>query len=186
MREQFGDAAVRLGWQTPEHVIDVCLGVVPVHASRLDQTYHRCRPLARAQDASKQLVTAANGDGPDLVLDPIVINRQLPIINKKDECYPTLEAVDLRLGGDRSVGYLAPLQRHPFVQGVQGRLGSLLPNSKALLGDLALVRRVQIEELAPCVRKTAHLGDAGSQKGLVATCQFASMPCNSPSLATPW
>lgn len=76
VREQFGDAAVRLGWQTPEHVIDVCPRVMPIHARRMDQTHHCCRTLARAQAASEQPVVAANGDGPDLVLDQIVINRK--------------------------------------------------------------------------------------------------------------
>jgi hypothetical protein len=76
VREQFGDAAVWLGWQTPEHVIDVCPRVVPVHTHRLDQTHQGCCAFARAQATGEQPVVAANGYGPDLVLDPIVVNRQ--------------------------------------------------------------------------------------------------------------
>lgn len=36
MLQQFNDAAVRLGWQAPEHIIDVCPWVVPVHARSLE------------------------------------------------------------------------------------------------------------------------------------------------------
>lgn len=162
---------------------------MPVHTRRLDQTHHRCRSLARAQATGEQPVAAANGDGPDLVLDPIVVHGQFPVIGKADECSPALEAVIQRLGGGRSVGHLAPLLRHPFVQGVQERPRSLLPNCEALLsaelldltldlvnagqllqrtlGDLALVGRVLIEELATRVRQAAHLGDAGSQQRFV-------------------
>jgi len=75
----------------------------------------RCRSLARAQAASEQPVVAANGDGPDRVLDPIVVYGPLPVIGEADECCPTLEAVVQRLCSGRSVGHLAPCRRsrHP-------------------------------------------------------------------------
>jgi hypothetical protein len=47
---------------------------MPVHASRLNQAYDRSRALARTQASSKQSVVAPNGNRPDLVLDPVVIN----------------------------------------------------------------------------------------------------------------
>jgi hypothetical protein len=82
------------------------------------------------------------------------------------------------------------LQHHPLVQGIEQRLCLLLPDGLALfsaelfdltldlvdlrellqceLGDLALVRCVQIEELAPCVSQAADLGHATGDQGFVA------------------
>jgi hypothetical protein len=40
------------------------------------------------------------------------------------------------------------------------------------LGDLALVGRVQVEELAPRVGQAAHLGDAAGDQGLVAAAMW--------------
>ena len=76
------------------------------------------------------------------------------------------------------------------MQGVQDRPGLLLPNGLPLfgvqffdfaldlidpgellqgeLGDLALVGRVQVEELASCVGQAPHLGHAAGDQGLVA------------------
>lgn len=76
------------------------------------------------------------------------------------------------------------------MKSVQDRPGLLLPNGLPLLGvqlfdvpldlidpgellqgelgDLALVGRVQVEELAPGMGQTAHLGHAAGDQGLVA------------------
>lgn len=72
--------SVRLARGQPgEHILELGIWVVPVHARRLDQAHNRRRPLARAQTASKQPVVAANGNRPDLVLDPVVGHGQLPV-----------------------------------------------------------------------------------------------------------
>ena len=82
------------------------------------------------------------------------------------------------------------------MQGIEQRLRLLLPDGLALigrkrldlaldlvdprellqreLGDLALVRCMQIEELAPRVRQAADLGHTTCDQGLVA----AAMCCN--------
>ena len=83
-----------------------------------------------------------------------------------------------------------PLQCHPLVQRIEHRLGVLLPDGLALigvqlldlafdvvdlgellqreLGDLALVGRMQVKELAPGVRQAACLQDAIGKSRLIA------------------
>lgn len=85
-REQFGDASVRVGWQAPEHVFDVCPGDAPFYSHRIDQVHHGCGTFARASAASEQPVVAANGDGPDVALDPIVVHGPLPSSAKRRFC----------------------------------------------------------------------------------------------------
>ena len=66
---------------------------MPVHAGRLYQAHHRRRPLARAQAAGEQPVAPANGDRPDLVLDPVVVHGQLPVIDEARQRNPAPQAV---------------------------------------------------------------------------------------------
>ena len=52
---------------------------MPIQARRLDQTHDRRRPLAGAQRAGEEPILAANGNWPDLVLDPVVIDGNVSI-----------------------------------------------------------------------------------------------------------
>ena len=46
---------------------------MPVEARRLDQAHDRRSSLSGAQRAGKEQVLAADGDRPDLVLDPVIV-----------------------------------------------------------------------------------------------------------------
>lgn len=61
MRQQLLDPAGLVRGQPREHILEIGIGVVPVHASRLHQAHDSCRPLACAQAAGEQLVGSANG-----------------------------------------------------------------------------------------------------------------------------
>lgn len=92
MRQQFFNPAGLVRGQPSEHILEIGVRVMPIHARWLDQAHDGSRAFARTQTAGKQPVIPADSDGPDLVLNPIVINRQLPVIGKADECCPTLDA----------------------------------------------------------------------------------------------
>lgn len=67
---------------------------MPVHACRLDQAHDCGRTLTGPQASSKQPVAAPKGNGPDLVLNPVVIHGQLPIVHKPGECQPHWQVAD--------------------------------------------------------------------------------------------
>ena len=184
MRQQLLDPAGPVRGQPREHVLQVGIGVVPVHARRLHQTHHRRRPLARTQAPGEQPVVSPNRNRPDLVLDPVVVHGQLPVINEARQRSPAPQAVIQRLGRGRAVRQFLSLQQ-PLVQCIQQWLGVLLPHGLALIGaqvldlaldvidpgellqreagDLALVRRMQIEELAPGVRQAADFSEVAPE-----------------------
>ncbi len=69
-----------------------------VHASRLDEAHDGSGALARSKAPSEQPVGSADGDRPDPVLDPVVVCRQLAIVDVTGKCLPPPEAVVDRLG----------------------------------------------------------------------------------------
>lgn len=79
MRQQFLDPAGPVRWQAREHVLQVRIGVMPVHPRRLHQAHQRGRTLARAQAAGEQPVIVTNSDRSGLVFYPIAVHGQLPI-----------------------------------------------------------------------------------------------------------
>lgn len=74
MRQQLLNPAIRMRGQARENIFQIGVGIMPVHLRRLDQTHHGSRTPARPQGAGEQPVLATQGDGPDLVLDPVVID----------------------------------------------------------------------------------------------------------------
>ena len=74
MWQQILNAVGALHGQACHHIAQVGIRVMPVHARRLDQTHDGGGALARAQAASEEPVVAANGNGPDLVLNPVVVH----------------------------------------------------------------------------------------------------------------
>jgi len=174
VRPQLADLACALHGQACHHIAQVGVGVMHVHARRLDQTHDGRRPLARAQAACEEPVVAANRNGADLVLDSVVVHGQLPVTREPGQRIPPPQAVVQRLGTCRALGHFLALQHHPLVQGIKQWLRLLLPDGLALIprklldlaldlvvprellqsefGDLALIGGVQIEELAPRVR----------------------------------
>ena len=69
MRQELVDAAGLVRGQPGEHILEIRIGVVPVHARRLDQAHDGRRSLTRAQATGEQPVRAPKGNGPDLVFD---------------------------------------------------------------------------------------------------------------------
>ena len=201
MRQELVDTAGLVRGQPCEHVLEVQIRVVPIHARRLHQAHHRRRPLARAQATGKQPVGSANGNGPDLVFDPVVVHGQLPVIDEARQRSPAAQAVIERFGRCRTIGQLLPVQCHPFMQRIEDGLGVLLPHGLALIGiellgialdvvdlgellqgepgDLAFVCRMQVKEFAPGVRQAADLGHAAGDRGLV-TSEVVADQCPLP------
>ena len=173
-----------------QHVLEVLIGVVPIHARRLNETHDSRCTLTRTQAASEQPVVAPNGNRPDLILDPVVIHGKLSVIDEARQRLPPAQAVIERLGCRRIARHLLSLQCHPLVQRIDDGSGSLLPDGFAFicsgildlsldvinlaklrqrcLGNLAFASGMQIKELAPRVRQAARLGHAAGEQGFVA------------------
>ena len=75
-----------------------------IELGALNQAHHGRRPLARTQRAREQPVAPTNGDWPDLVLDPVVVDGQAPVLHKPGQCNPAFQAVVQRFGGGRPIG----------------------------------------------------------------------------------
>lgn len=103
MRQQFLNPACPVRGQTHEHVLQVSIGTMPIHARRLHQAHHRGRALARAQAPGEQPVIAANRDRPDLVLDSVVVHGQVPVIGEARQRRPAPQAIVKGLGSRRAV-----------------------------------------------------------------------------------
>ena len=114
--QQLIDAAGLVRGQPRKNILEVGVGIVPAHTCRLDQAHHRRCPLARAQATGKQPVAPANRDRADLVLDPVVVHRQLSVIDEPRERLPAPQAVVQRLGRGRgrSIRRILALQPHPL------------------------------------------------------------------------
>jgi len=115
VRQQLVDPAGLVCGQPGQQFLEVRVRVAPTHACRLDQTHTSGRPLARVQAAGEQPVDFSDGNGPDLVLDPVVVRWQLRVIDKARERRSALEDVVQRLGRGRVAGHLLTLQHHPLV-----------------------------------------------------------------------
>ena len=93
MRQEFSDQMVFVRGQALQHILEVGVRVVPVESGALNQAHDCSRTLACPQRACEQPVFLSNRNGPDLVFCPVVVDRQLPIIQKARECAPAFEAV---------------------------------------------------------------------------------------------
>ena len=109
MRQQLLDATGGLRGQALEHVFQVSVRIVPIEPGRVHEAHDRSGALARAQAASEQPVVASNGNRPDLVLDPVVVGRQIAVIQVARQRRLAVQAVVDGLGGGRTVGHLVPL-----------------------------------------------------------------------------
>lgn len=88
MRQQLFDPTGPAHRQLHEHIVQVGIGVIPVHARRLHQANHRCPSLARAKAAGEQPAVSSNCDRPDLIRDPVVVHKQ-PCSVDADDCHST-------------------------------------------------------------------------------------------------
>ena len=98
MRQQLADLAGLLGRQPRQHIFEIGIRIMPVHARRLDQTHDRRCPFAAAKRPGKQPVGASKCPRPDLVLDRIVVYGHSPIFQVARQRHPALQAVIQGLG----------------------------------------------------------------------------------------
>ena len=127
MWQQILNAVGALHGQACHHIAQVGIRVMPVHARRLDQTHDGGGALARAQAASEEPVLAAERDRPDTILDPVVVDWDLPVVEVTDERRPTLEAIVDRLCGCGTIGYLLPSRAEPSMEFINDGFGQFLP-----------------------------------------------------------
>ena len=93
MRQQFPDPALGLSRQAGEDILQIGVGLVPVETGRPDQAQDRRRALAGAQRTGKEPVLAPEGNWPDLVLDPVVIDGDVSICQVMGQRRPAFEGV---------------------------------------------------------------------------------------------
>ena len=127
-------------------------------------------------------IISTNGNRANLILDPVVVDRQFPVIQKLCQCSPALEAVIKRLGSRRAVRDSLALQQHPLLKCVRQWFGLGLADLQPLIdaevfdltldvieltdigarlpGNLALGCHMQIKELAARMRHASSLCDA--------------------------
>jgi len=135
-------------------------------------------------------ISAPDGDRPDPVFKPVVVDGHLSVVEVTGQRRPALEAVIERFGGGAAVRDLLAGEAHPLVEGIGEGSGPGLPCLLPCLGiqirqfPLHLVEPAdvvqgcrghraravlcQVEELAPGVGHAASLGDALGEAGLVA------------------
>lgn len=78
MGQQFPDPGGRLRGQAREYVLQISIRIVAIEFGRLDQGHDSRRTLSRTQRTGEQPIVAANGDGPNLWLDLVVIGKRTP------------------------------------------------------------------------------------------------------------
>ena len=98
MRQQLPDPTLWLSRQAGEDILQVGVGLMSIQARRLDQAHDRRCALAGAQRTRKEPVLAADGNRPDLVLDPVVIDGGVSIRQVMGQRRPALERVVDGLG----------------------------------------------------------------------------------------
>lgn len=181
VRQELIDVVGRVCGQTGKHSLEIGMRVVPVHERRLDRAHDGGSLLLCAHATGKQPLVVADGNGPDLVLAPVVVHRQLRVSHKAGQRFPAPQAVSqcprrmpIRWAPGTVAASSSPAGRD--------QLGLLLPKGLALFyaelfdfaldvidpcellqgepAHLALVGRVQDRELAPGVGQTPHLGHA--------------------------
>ncbi len=124
-----------------------------------------------------------------MILAPVIIDGHSTVIEIARQRYPAFEAVIQRLGDGRTLRHKLTLGDHPGMKCVGDWCCFFLPYSlpitrlqlsdfsfnfvqgrdvvQRFFGDLALVGRVQIEQLSTCMGHAADFGDAQVEAGLV-------------------
>jgi hypothetical protein len=112
-QQQLSDLASSLCRQTGQKILEVGVWVMPVEFGRANQAHHRGNSFARAQRSREQPVIALNRNGPDLVLNPIVVHGQMPVLDEARQRTPAFEAVVQGSGRGRAIRDLLGRQQHP-------------------------------------------------------------------------
>ena len=93
MGQQLRDIAIAGGGQAGEHVEQPGMGFMPIGFGGGEQAHDRGGTAAGRFRADEEPVLAPERDGPDRVLDPVVVDRIAPVIEVARQCAPALEAV---------------------------------------------------------------------------------------------
>src|SRR5688572_2677973 len=114
MRQQFVDATVLVRRQPLQHIPQVGPRIVSVELGRLHQAHHHGRALPRQLAAGEQPSLPSNGPRTNLVLEMVVVQRNLAIEQEATELRPAPEAVVNRPGRGATVGYARSLELKPL------------------------------------------------------------------------
>lgn len=79
MGQEFSDATSRLGGQPLQDISQVGIGLMPVQFGGLDQAHDSGSPLASPQAAGEQPIVATQGNRANAILDPIIVDGDLPL-----------------------------------------------------------------------------------------------------------
>ena len=121
------DFAVRLCRQPRQDIFEVSEGIVAIELGGLDQAHDGGGTFSGAQAAGKEPVLAAERDGPDTILDPVVIDGHLPVVQVMDKRRPPLEAIVDRFCGGRTIGHLPSSRAQPGLEFIDNGFGVALP-----------------------------------------------------------
>lgn len=83
--------------------------------------------------AARWPIVPANGNRPDPVLHPIVIDGNIPVVDVMRQRLPAHQAVFNRFRRCTAVRHTLPLRQQPCVQGIGRGPGLLLPNLPSLI-----------------------------------------------------
>ena len=86
MRQEVGDLMVFVRGQTLQHIFQIGIGIMPIEPGALNQAHDRSGP----QGACEQPVFSPDSNGSDLVLCPVVVDRQLPVTQEARQCCTAL------------------------------------------------------------------------------------------------
>ena len=167
--------------QPGEDFGEPCLRVDVVELGGLDQCVDGGGTAAALVGAGEGPVLAADGHGAQLAFGGVVGHAQPAIVDEAREHLPALEAVVDRLGGLALAGELGAALVQEGMKLIDQRAAARMARGFALVGrqtvDLALDRKqgvdlrdrldrdrcllqpCNLEELAPCMRPAADLGD---------------------------
>ena len=84
---------------------------MPVEPCGLNQAHDRRGPLSCPQRSGKQPVRATEGDRPDPILNPDVVDRQRAVVKESRRHRPAAETVVDGFGDRGAVGRLLPVQQ---------------------------------------------------------------------------
>jgi hypothetical protein len=178
MRQQLVDTAGRLRGQPLQDVFQVCVGIVSIELGRVHQAHHRRGASASTQGSGEQPVRASQRDRADLVLYPVVVRRQAPVVDVARQRRPAAQAVVDRFGRCRApqapscVGRLTTGETHRPPAGL-GPVVFVFAGRHPIHGPRAR------GEGSACL---AGIGAAPARRHLCTT--LALIPCDSATLDT--
>jgi hypothetical protein len=120
MRKEFADGTCRLRRLPGENVFHIGVGIISIKLGRMNQAHHGRCSLTGAQAACEQPIVSSDSHWPDLVLDPIIIDRHTPIFKVARERNPASQAVIDRFCGRAAFRHKLPLFQQSGVQRIGG------------------------------------------------------------------